>query len=336
VKIIKISTSDSIISEIFLRQTEGREGIWGDCKFIVNKPVIRCDWWFICHQSAIQEHERTICDPKHIIFVSMEPTEGTTPQIFYEQFSKLLLCDINIKHPNIQYINWITWWVGIQVKFENGHKYLPTISYDYDSFKKMDLPVKNNRISVIYSDKNWFPGHTKRLEFLEKLKLHPISQYIDFYGGGHNPILDKLDAIAPYKYHLVIENSVVKDYWSEKLGDPFLGFALPIYYGCPNIEKYFSNNSLIRIDIDNFEITVATLERIINEDIYESYLPAIIEARNLILDRYNIFQLMVNICVEPAKRFVSCSVRPSWYFVGSWPRRLVRDLIHRFRRNLSV
>ena len=335
-KIIKISTSNSVISELFLRQTAGRLGIWGDCQFIVNQPIKSCDWWFICHQSGVQKHEMTICDPNHIIFISMEPTEGATPKIFYKQFSKLLLCDRKIQHHNIEYINGTTWWVGIQVKFEDDHKYLPIISHDYDSFKKMNTPSKQNRISVICSNKNWFPGHKKRLEFLGKLRLHPISQNIDFFGGGYNHVLDKLDAIAPYKYHLVLENSVVPDYWSEKLGDSLLGFALPIYYGCPNIEKYFSNNSLIRIDIDDFEATVATLERIINNDIYESHLTAITEARSLILDRYNIFQLMATICNEPAKRFEPCSVKPSWYFFGSWPRRLVRSLIHRFRGSLAV
>jgi hypothetical protein len=266
----------------------------------------------------------------------MEPSEGATPQLFYKQFSKILLCDRSIDHSNIKYVNGVTWWAGIQVKFDNGHKYLPSILHDYDSFAKMGLPAKKNRISVICSDKNFFHGHEKRLNFLKKLRLHPISNYIDFFGAGHNPILDKLDAIIPYKYHIVLENSAVPDYWSEKLSDSFLGYSLPIYYGCPNIYEYFSNNSLIKIDIDDFEATIDTLERLIDDDIYEIHSPAINEARNFILDRYNIFQLIATICTEPAKRFVPCRVKPSWYFFGSWPRRFVRSLILRFRGILAV
>lgn len=335
-KIIKVSISDSVLSQVFLRQTKGSQGIWGDCHFIINQPISRCDWWFICHQSAVSKSEITICDPDHVVFISMEPSEGLTPNMFYSQFAKLLLCDRNINHPNIQYINGITWWTGIQVNFDNGHKYLPTISHDYDSFKKMNPLLKTNRISVICSNKNIFPGHAKRLEFLEKLRQHPISEYIDFFGAGHNPILDKLDAIIPYKYHIVLENSIVSDYWSEKLADPFLGFAIPIYYGCPNIDIYFSKNSIIKIDIDDFENTIATLESLIINDIYESHLPALLEARSLILDRYNIFQIMADICNEPAARLVRCVVRPSWYFLGSWPRRLVRSFFQRLRWGLSV
>ncbi len=330
-KIIKVSSSNSTTTELFLRQTAGRLGIWGDCKFIVNLPTSQCDWWFICHQSGVQKHEVAMCDPEHIVFISMEPTEGSTPHLFYKQFSKLLLCDRSIKHPNIQYVNGITWWAGIHVAFEEGHKYLPVITHDYDSLNKMSIPLKKNRISVICSNKNWFPGHKKRLDFLEKIRSHPIGRYIDFYGAGHNHVLDKLDAINAYKYHLVLENSIVPDYWSEKLGDSFLGFSLPIYYGCPNIENYFPNKALIRIDIDNFDETIETLQSIINNDIYENYLPLIIEARSLILDRYNLFQLMANICTEPASKLVKCSVRPSWYFAGSLPRRLVRRLLHRLR-----
>lgn len=328
---IKISSGVPELSSLFLRQTPRNSGIWKNCQFFVNEHVERCDWWVVCHNSALRQPETAVCDPEHVVFISMEPTEGSIPQAFFDQFSKLVLCDRGVIHPDVRYENGTTWWVGISVRHENGHQFSRKITQNFDGFVSMQVPKKKNRISVICSRNQNLPGHFKRLAFLDKLRGHPVSRHIDFFGGGHNPILDKLDAIAPYKYHLVLENSTVPDYWSEKFGDSLLGFSLPIYYGCPNIEKYFPKNSLIRVDIDDFEGVVRVLDGLIRDDPYEVHFPEIVEARDLVIHQYNIFQLMADICNKPASRYVRCRIKPVSHFVRSWPRRLARKLIYRLR-----
>jgi len=76
-----------------------------------------------------------------------------------------------------------------------------------------------------------------------------FGERIDIFGRGINEIEDKWDALDRYKYHIALENSVVEDYWTEKLSDAYLAGCYPIYYGCPNIEKYFDISSLARINI---------------------------------------------------------------------------------------
>lgn len=330
-KIIKVTSGNKELSGLFLRQTPARSGIWGDCQFVVNAPVERCDWWIVCHASSLHDAETTRCDPDHVVYISMEPTEQWVSDAFRNQFSRLVLCDRSVIHPNIQYANGLTWWVGMNVRHENGHHFSAGYALDYDILKSMAYPAKMNRISVICSRNQSLPGHHKRLAFLDKLQQHPISEYIDYFGGGHRPIPDKWDAIAPYKYHLVLENSVVPDYWSEKLGDAYLGFALPIYYGCPNVADYFSTDSLRIIDIDDFERCVAVLEELISSDPFDAHLPAILQARNRVLNDYNIFQMMSEICDKPAQRLTKCRLKPVAHFARSWPRRLARKIIHRLR-----
>ena len=87
-----------------------------------------------------------------------------------------------------------------------------------------------------------------------------------YIGHGFNDIPDKWEAIAPYKYHIVLENTVQPDCWSEKLADSFLGFSLPIYHGCPNIHDYFNKDSLFLIDIDDINATVELLQYLIDHD----------------------------------------------------------------------
>lgn len=331
--LIKLSAGKPELSVLSLRQTSSGNGFWGNNQFIVNQDIDYCDWWFVCHSSGLIRPEVTRCDPDHIVYISMEPAEQWVPSKFHAQFSKLILCDRNVQHRNIQYTNGLTWWVGHNVRFENGHHFSASYSLDYDNLKTMMPISKPKCMSVICSNNSLLPGHKKRLEFLEKLKNHPISKHIDSFGGGHNPILDKWDVIAPYKYHIVLENSVISDYWSEKLADAYLGFALPVYYGCPNISEYFSSTSLCSINIDDFESSVTILSDLIHRDPYHDHIRAIIEARKLVLDDYNIFQLMSNICTEPAKRQVSCKLKPVSHIRRSWPRRVVRKAIYSMRGN---
>jgi hypothetical protein len=262
----------------------------------------------------------------------MEPTDSWISSSFFNQFSQLVLCDRNISHQNIKYTNGTTWWVGMDVKHENEHHFTSDFTLTYDILKAMTVPEKRNRISIICSRNKSLPGHTKRLEFLDRLMVHPISKHIDFYGGGFRPIPDKWDAIAPYKYHLVLENSIIPDYWSEKLGDAFLGYTYPIYYGCPNISNYFKPESLKTIDINQFDKTVTILEDLLLQDQYADHLPNILDARNKVLNDYNIFQLMSDICNEPAKMVKKCKLKPEGYFKPSRTLRVASKIIHRLRR----
>src|SRR3990167_1960768 len=328
--LIKVTTGRPENSGLCLRKTPSGKGFWGNNQFIVNQEVDHCDWWVVCHSSSLVMPEVTRCDPDHIVYISMEPAEWV-PSGFHTQFSKLILCDRKVQHRDIQYANGLTWWVGISVRHENGHHFSPDYSLDYDSLRAMPVSVKQKCMSVICSKNNSLPGHKKRLAFLKRLKAHPVSQYIDFFGGDFRPILDKWDAIAPYKYHLVLENSVVPDYWSEKLADAYLGFALPIYSGCPNIPDYFAPHALCVINIDDFEGSAARLQNLLQQDNYDSYVPSIIEARKLVLDKYNIFQMMTEICNKKAKRQVLCKLKPVSHIMRSWPRRMARKALYYVR-----
>lgn len=310
-KNIKLSIRP-VLADIFRRQTPGSSGVWGDCRFHINTPVEKCDWWVVCHNSALVEAETTFCDPNHIVYVSLEPEDSWLSDEFISQFSQLLLCDRAINHPKIIYKNGLNWFVGIHVgfKLDGSHQFTPSFTLDYDSLSSMQPLDKSKFMSVICSNKSMFPGHTIRKNFIEKLKAHPISKQIDFFGGGNCHVDDKWDAIAPYKYHLVLENSVVPDYWSEKLADSFLGYSYPLYYGCPNIHNYFDRDSLCKIDVNNFKQTLTTIEKLLSSDTYQLSLPAVIKARHQVLNCYNLFQILDEICSTPAKSHTLCKLSP--------------------------
>jgi hypothetical protein len=221
-QLIKISSGDPKYSELFARQCPEPNLIWNNCKFVVNEDVDKCDWWVVCHASGLRKKESTYCDPQNTIYISMEPSEAVvnvTP-LFLSQFNQIVTVDRLVDHPNVINKNVHTWWVGVKVEHKNNHHHFSNYDYyDYSFFKAMDVPVKKNRISVILSNKSSLPGHVERMNFIDELLKLPIAKYIDLYGSKYHPIADKLDGIASYKYHLVFENSIVDDYWTEKLSD---------------------------------------------------------------------------------------------------------------------
>ena len=333
-KIIKVSAGGLEKTSLLLRQSVNSEGIWNDCKFIINDNKLKkCDWWFVLHGSGLVERENCLCDPDHVVYVSMEPSEkiSQASDKFLEQFSHLVLCDRDIKHQNIIYSNWLTWWVGIVVNKKNKkHIFSPQIRLNYNQLSDMRPVKKLNKISIILSDKDISKGHKKRIEFINKIISLPISEHIDLYGHGFNPIPDKWDAIAPYKYHLVLENSIQNDYWSEKLADAFLGFSFPIYCGCPNIYDYFSKNSLSVIDIDRVDEAVNVLQGIIEGNVYDNNMYAIDISRNQVLNQYNIFNLMSEMAIKKSLRYQNIKLNTNMFFKDSLIKKLARFILSKF------
>ena len=77
-------------------------------------------------------------------------------------------------------------------------------------------------------------------------------------------------------------------YFTEKIIDPLLCWSMPIYWGCKNIDKFLPEGSYINIDVDDPRAIDKIIE-ISNSDLWENSLDKISEARELILDKYNLW-----------------------------------------------
>jgi hypothetical protein len=120
---------------------------------------------------------------------------------------------------------------------------------------------KNKLVSYISSTKNFgIPGH----EFRAKVR-DGINNKVDTYGRGHNEIDNKLTGLKDYMFSIVIENSKLDYYFTEKIIDCFMTGTIPIYWGCPSIGKFFNEKGLFTFN------TLDELQKIlseINEEVY--------------------------------------------------------------------
>jgi hypothetical protein len=130
--------------------------------------------------------------------------------------------------------------------------------------------------------------HRRRARFMHWLVAHMPE--LDAFGRETaRPLDDKADCLRDYRYHVAVENFVGEHHWTEKLADPFLGLALPFYYGCPNAEAYFPADSFIRIDIGDPAGALRIIRSAIANKEYEKRLPALLEARRRVMFEHNLF-----------------------------------------------
>lgn len=286
---VKLSTPNKDFP--IIRQTPSSSGIWGNCHFFINdRSNQEFDCWVVYDE--LSEDEMTICNYDNIIFITAEPPSVKSyDSNFLKQFTKVITCHKNLKHPSIiQSQQGQVWMAGVE--FLNETKSWNLSNYkDINELSEGVVQEKLDKVCIITSNKAFTKGHSKRLNFILKLKSE-LPDLIDIYGVGFSPIKDKLEVLGKYKYSLVIENSVNENYWTEKLSDAFIAETYPIYYGCPNVYSYFASDSLSLIEIENLQESIEKIKSLVQQDYFSLKKQEVFKAKELVLFKYNIFEII--------------------------------------------
>ena len=296
-KKIKILSNISALQGVssWRRQLPDASPSWGDCEFIFDPHSRDYDWLVVYDRFPSVAGERfslwredLACPAENTLFVTVEPSSiKTYESAFLAQFGHVLtgheLWSIN--HPGvIRSQPALRWFYGV-----GGDE-----SKTLDQMRAEVPPFKTSNLSTVCSSKQQkHTLHHKRYQFTAKLK-NAIPE-LDIFGHGVKPMRDKAEAIDPYRYHIAIENHRCDHHWTEKVSDVFLGWGLPLYYGCTNLKDYFPKESFIEIDIDDVRGSIDMVKNLLFGNEYEKRLPYIAEARQLILNRYNFFAVIADI-----------------------------------------
>ena len=272
--------------EGWLRLFPKGEPLWGNCRFIFDRDERDYDWLVVYDElpsSSGERHtlweEQLACQPEHTLLITSEPS--------------------TIKTYGSSYLRQFRWVLSSQeawaLRYHSGQLFeQPALTWfystrsprgDYDNLVAHPPLEKTRLISTVCSSKQ--QKHTlHHLRFAFTMALKQRMPELEIYGHGMQPLDEKADALDSYRYHLAIENYAGQHHWTEKLADAFLGACLPFYFGCPNVADYFPEDSYIPIDIRDYEGSFAIIERAIANKLYEKRLPAILESRRLVLEKY--------------------------------------------------
>lgn len=262
-------------------------------KFLVNSDEQEVDFWFII-ENVPDDGETSFINPKNIFFLTAEAclpynwfNKGYY-DLFFSQFNKIYTCYPIFKENVISSIPFLPWMIN-----SNHGSIFAKHKRDISFFRK-SLINKQKKISVICSYKKEDPGHNLRFNFVKKLKEY-FGDTLDWYGNGVNQVPEKWTAIAPYKYHIVLENRSDYNFITEKIYDSFLGNAFPIYWGAPNIDQFFSAKSFAAINILDFKESIKIIKDTLKSNLYEIRQKELNISREAVLTKYNLFSRIIKI-----------------------------------------
>ena len=264
---------------------------WGRCEFVFD-PAARDYDWLVVYDDLPSAPGRDVevlaCPREHTLLITAEPSSVKVYGPRYtRQFGWVLTSQEPwaLSHPRaIRSQPGLVWYYGA-----TGHGDAVISPRGRFDAVAAHVPLAKTRLlsTVCSTKRQRHTLHHQRVRFVTWLKS--VLPELDVYGHGWNYLPDKADALDPYRFHLAIENHVAPHHWTEKLADAFLGACLPFYHGCPNYADYFPEESVIPIDIFDFEGSLEIIQRAIRDREDEKRRSAVLESRRRYLERYWLF-----------------------------------------------
>lgn len=251
--------------------------------------------WFVSYEdisnkrvgTLINGYESLRCPKERTIFCTWEPTSVKSySKSFTRQFGHLLTNrpPEAEQHPHYHLGRGYFFWFNDRSYRENA---------------TVVLPPKTKLISAVCSNKQMkHTKHAARFALMEAL-CREVDGF-EWYGRGVRAFGKKFEVMDPYKYHVAIENHIGPHHWTEKLADALLCECLPFYAGDPLIGECLPPECLIPIPIDDPVEAVKIIKSSIAAGEYEKRREAILEAKRLILEKYNFWDQIIAV-IEASK-----------------------------------
>ncbi|MHA8108523.1 glycosyltransferase family 10 domain-containing protein [Aquirufa sp. A-Brett2-W8] len=179
--------------------------------------------------------------------------------------------------------------------FSNAKKFVFGTSWikDYKFNKKLF------GVSTLIGGKTITPLHRLRHQLIDLLELDFNVNLFFFnsinenFSSSDSRLLkmqskNSKNELFLWQFHIVIENVISENWFTEKIIDCFQSKTVPIYLGCPNIGDYFNLNGII---------------------VVKDYLDIINVLKNINFDTYVSMQEFVNINYEQSKQYIDFGAR---------------------------
>jgi hypothetical protein len=270
--------------------------------------------------NGVLEPKTVKCPPDRVWALIQEPPSAWHREVHKGQpaYSRVYTSDRSLRGEKYrQFWGALEWHIGLS----------------YEELRAAPYPEKTTQLTWVTSNLTMLEGHRRRMEFMVRLSRRlPV----ELWGRGIRPIPKKWDAIYPSKYTIAFENFSGSQYWSEKISDCFLAYSTPIYYGSPDIERFFPKGSFFLFDPCD-PLAVDRIADAMKSGWHEENMPALLEARELCLHDYNTLyfisrEVMASGC--SIKRPVAIRIKALAKPKPPWPHRIWWASIRILRRLL--
>ena len=250
----------------------------GDYEFVYDPACADYDWLVVFDEMPV-DCEVLRCPRERTVLCTWEPVSiKSYSKAYTRQFGHLL----TNRPPEAE----------CHPHYHLGRGYFPWFVREVP--KTGTAVDKPHLLSAVCSAKQM--KHTRHHDRFELVKeLAAGIDGLDWYGKGVKPLERKEDALVPYRYHVAIENHIAPHHWTEKFSDPILCECLPFYAGDPALTEIFPAECFIPIPIDDPAEAVRIVKEAIANGEYEKRREAILEAKRLILTKYNFWHQVIGV-----------------------------------------
>jgi hypothetical protein len=263
---VRVSSASEIA--FMRRQTPNGDGVWENTAFRFDIPPADddgCDWLLVYDHpqkgltTRLPKERRILCmtEPSSIRFYDPD---------FINQFGVLLSTSPyrDFSGPNFHTQPSSPWFYKARIG-SNDSSGRPLDSVGLQELDGSPKAGKTRSISAICSKKQINLNQVRRIRFLSALK-RALGNDLEIFGRGYKPISDKSEGLAPFRYTVVLENSLEDHCWTEKFADAVLADCYPIYAGCGNIRDYFDPDGFAVVDTTHPKAAVRAVTEILAAD----------------------------------------------------------------------
>lgn len=273
-------------SQVGTPEVEPRKGF----VFSFDPACVDYDWLVVFDEMPFDDRgtykkgcERLVCPANNTILATWEPVSiKSYSRAYTRQFGYLLSNRPKEaeNHPG----------------YRLGRGYFPAY-HGHTPAELETIGPKTKTISAVCSSKQMrHTRHFARYRLVSNLAKEV--EGFDWYGFGVKPLEKKYDALDAYKYHVTVENHIAPHHWTEKFADAILCECLPFYAGDPAIGEIFPKDCYIPIPIDDPAEASRIVKEAIAADEYEKRRQAVLEAKKLMLEKYNFFDQLIAVIRE--------------------------------------
>lgn len=250
------------------------------------------DYDFLVIVGNKKEEEEINVSPDRVIVFTMEPKwSPNSCQNAHEYSNRVYVRDLS-EHPESDaYIE-----SPLHMLYGgNGDMHAEAKwNWSVNSLIGSDNPAPKN-LSIVQRRQNcsWIPSQSennilyeKRCNLAEELLTSDtdIDIFGEYWESDNNKIKgtawNKKVGLLDYKFSIAIENSVGKNYYTEKFWDCILTQTVPVYYGCPNIHEFIPPECFIQLpDISETTKCINFINEICTTDTYTRMLDNIHQLR---------------------------------------------------------
>lgn len=268
---------------IFKKQTPGSNGVWGQLQGVDNYR--EADYFMVIDYLP----NGLGIDPAKCVFLGAHPE--TLTRAYRDMSGYKCLAKADCKDT----VGFLEWW----------------IKFDYDYLKALQPPIKTKLLGSIVSNAESDKSHTLRKEWLRRFcqrdnltfdlhgRIQPDGNMGKYYrgvcgswdprgaaaSGGNDHMSGKEQVYLDHKYMLEFDN-IGKYYFSERILDCMLLWAMPVYFGGQGLHNFVPPDSFRYLDINSDGGDVLNT---INSDFYEKHINDLAKARNILLDELQLW-----------------------------------------------